>query len=46
METLAFTIWMIGWPFVCSYSRINRRAVGIDDTAGTVLWTSVIELAT
>ena len=45
MEALAFVIWMIGWPFVCWWSRINRHAVGIVDGSYALTIDAIFQFA-
>ena len=46
MGLIAFSIWMVGWPWLCSYSRINRHTAGIVDATNVVQVTAFVEFIT
>ena len=44
MAILAFVIWLLGWHWCCTYSRVRRREAGIIDSNQIVGISAIVEL--
>jgi len=47
MKNIAYVIWMIGWPFSCTYLKYLERKWNVGDpsiTNGEKAWGIVIEV--